>query len=302
MSKFFALPQEIRDSIYADVLPTSPVLVLPSSTARLIPCPAIFRVSREFYHSSRNAFYRGSSLAFPPDRSALAELSRRPMRNQVSDIIVLVSYWTQARSLEVCDLSDEAVAKIAKLFKYITSIKLRLLLMHEVRGRGRLTASKPSLFYPSFLRNKAWNFMINKASLDLDIRTSFRTDPSEHHRKSNSPIFHLRKLPYLTELDLRVRTSKSSHSTRASVHVDNVHTSSPAHRMLEGVLHMQETFELQMYFRGLVSLFPNVKVFRLWRAVEDRHHVHFEPVYEEDVLKLFNGRACRPEKMGTDVR
>jgi hypothetical protein len=301
MSKFFALPQEIRDSIYADVIPTSPVLVLPSSTAKLIPCPAIFRVSREFYHSSRNAFYRGSSIAFTPDRSALAELSRRPMRNQVSDIIILVSYWTQARSLEVCDLSDEAMTKIAKLFKYITSINLRLLLMHEIRGRGRLAASKHSFFYPSFLGNKAWNFMITKASLDLDIRT-FRTDTSQHHRNSDSPIFHLRKLPCLSELDLRVRTSKSSHSTRASVHVNNVHTSSPAHRMFERVLHMQETFELQKYFSGLVSLLPNVKVFRLWRAVGNRHHVHFEPVYEEAVLKVFDGRACEPEMMGIDVR
>lgn len=294
MSKFFALPQEIRDSIYADVFPESPVLVLPSSTAKLIACPAIFRVSREFYYNSRNAFYRGSSIAFPADRSALAELSRRPMRDQVSNIFILLSYWTRARSVEVCDLTDEAMAKILKLFKYVTSIKLRLRMYDNIRWR--LDASNPSFFYPSFLRNKSWNFMITQASVDLDIRTSVR------HEKSQSPFFHLRKLPSLAELDLRIRTSKSAHSTRASMNVDNAHTSSPVHRMLDAVLHMQETFELQIYFRGLVSLFPHVKVFRLWRAIEHKNHVHFEPVYEEEVLKLFKGRAFKPEKMSVDAR
>lgn len=280
------------------MLPAKPILVLPSSTSKLVPCPAIFLVSCRFYHDSRIAFYRNSSVVFPPERPALAELSRRPVRSQISDITILLPYGIQSRSLEVCELSDEVMRKILKLFKHLTTINLRLL-MHEVRGKP--AAPSHSFFYPSFLKNTSWNFMITRACLNLDIRTSFRTDGLLYHQDARSPISHLRKLPKLTELELRVRTSKSSHSTRRSVGGNDTYTSSPAHRTLQGVLHVQETFELQNYFSGVVSFFPNVKVFRLSRAIEHRNHVRFEPIYQEEVLKLFNGRAVKPEQLDVEV-
>lgn len=292
MSNFLSLPPEIRDVIYADVIPSRLVLVLPSSTSRLVPCPALLLVSRDLYHDSRMFFYRKSSIAFPPNRSALAELTRRPVRNRISSITILLPYWSHSRGFEVCDLSDEMMTKIVKLFKNLNSITLRLL-MHDIRKSP--SASKQSFFYPSFLKNSSWNFMITKACLDVDISSS--TFGPIHHSHTISPLMQVKKLPKLVELDLRIRTSKSSHSTRRSIGSTDGYTSSAAHQALERVVNIKERLEFQNTFSEVDTLFPQVKVFRLWRLIVHPNHIQSEPIGEEEILAMFGGRAMIPGQL-----
>lgn len=284
MLNFFDLPLELRDSIYKAVVPSKSVLVLPSSTSRRVPCPPILLVSRQIYHECSGILYHESCVAFRPDRAAIAELSRRAARHHASNIILLLEYWIMSQGYHVLHVWNAMIPKILSIFKNLGAIALRLL-VHNTP-----IETKQPHFFPKTLLKKPWSAIIHSLTIDINAQRFFRED-------TRKPLIDLKKLPNLTELDLRIRTCKSTHSTCRSIGSSEAYISSQAHQQNMSLLETRETGELSHCLLPIVEHFPNVKLFRLWRLIAHANYVRYEPIRQERVLDLFGGRAVSPDRL-----